>query len=129
MSKQEPVFYSCDNCRIIIEEINGNKGGFSCCGTPMEKMTANTSDGAQEKHLPVVKQDGNTITVEVGNVFHPMSEEHSIEWVYLQTEKGGQRIHLTPDKEPVAVFHIADGDHAICAYAYCNLHGFWKTTI
>lgn len=129
MSSKEPVFYSCDNCRVIIEEINGNKGGFSCCGTPMEIMTANTSDGAQEKHLPVVKLNGSTVTVEVGSVFHPMSDEHSIEWVYLQTEKGGQRMNLCPDHEPTAVFHVTEGDRPIAAYVYCNLHGFWKTAI
>lgn len=95
----------------------------------MEIMTPNTSDGAQEKHLPVVKQDGSTVTVEVGSVFHPMSDEHSIELVYLQTEKGGQRMNLCPENEPAAVFHVAEGDRPIAAYAYCNLHGFWKTAI
>ena len=129
MSKHEPIFYACDNCHIIIEEINGTKEGFSCCGTQMEKLTPNTSEGAHEKHMPVVEQNGNTITVKVGSIFHPMSEEHSIEWIYLQTEKGGQRIQLVPDEEPVATFVVCDGDRALAAYAYCNLHGFWKVDI
>ena len=97
MAKHEPIFYACDNCHVIIEEIIGTKEGFSCCGTQMEKLTPNTSEGAHEKHMPVVEQNGNTITVKVGSIFHPMSEEHSIEWIYLQTEKGGQRIQLVPD--------------------------------
>lgn len=129
MSKHEPIFFACDNCHVIIEEIAGTKEGFSCCGTPMKQLTPNTSEGAHEKHLPVVEQDGNTITVKVGSVFHPMSEEHSIEWIYLETEKGGQRIHLDPNGEPVAVFTVNDGDRALAAYAYCNLHGFWKVEI
>lgn len=129
MSKQEPKFYACDNCHIMIEEINGNKGEFSCCGMPMEKLTPNTSDGAHEKHLPVIEQNGNTVCVKVGSIFHPMTDEHSIEWVYLQTEKGCQRIHLCPDCEPTAVFTLVDGDKAVAAYAYCNLHGFWKSEV
>ena len=129
MSKHEPIFYACDNCHIIIEEINGTKEGFSCCGIQMEKLTPNTSEGAHEKHMPVVEQNGNTITVKVGSIFHPMSEEHSIEWIYLQTEKGGQRIHLDPDEEPVAPIVVCDGDRALAAYAYGNLHGFWKVDI
>ena len=129
MSKHEPIFYACDNCHIIIEEIIGTKEGFSCCGTQMEKLTPNTSEGAHEKHMPVVEQNGNTITVKVGSIFHPMSEEHSIEWIYLQTEKGGQRLKLDPDEEPVATFVVCDRDRALAAYAYCNLHGFWKVDI
>ena len=69
-----------------------------------KELTANTSEGAQEKHLPVVEQEGNRVTVKVGSVFHPMSQEHSIEWVYLQTEKGCQRVNLSATDEPVAVF-------------------------
>lgn len=129
MSNREPVFYTCSSCRVIIEEIQGSNCDFSCCGAPMEKMAANTSDAAQEKHLPVVKQNKNTLTVEVGNVFHPMSDEHSIEWIYLQTEKGGQIRYLRPDEEPVAAFHLSDDDTPVAAYTYCNLHGFWKTVI
>lgn len=129
MSNQEPKFYICNECNIIIEELQGKKGDFSCSGIALKELTANTSDGAKEKHLPVVKKDGNKITVIVGDVIHPMSEEHSIEWVYLQTEKGSQRMILRPEEEPAATFLLADGDRAIAAYAYCNLHGFWKTDI
>ncbi|WP_122642242.1 desulfoferrodoxin family protein [Luxibacter massiliensis] len=127
MSHKKPAFYACAKCHVIIEEICGDRGGFSCCGAPMEELHANTSDGAQEKHLPVIEQNGNTVTVKVGSVFHPMTEEHSIEWVYLQTEKGCQRVCLASDQAPEAVFMLADNDKPVAAYAYCNLHGFWKT--
>lgn len=93
----------------------------------MEEMKANTSEGAAEKHLPVMEVRGNTVTVKVGSVFHPMTEEHSIAWVYLETKEGCQRKNLPPTGEPVAVFALAEGDAPVAAYAYCNLHGFWKT--
>lgn len=129
MSKKEPEFYSCKENQIIIERICGEKESFSCEGTELKKLIPNTSEGAQEKHLPVIEQNGNTIIVKVGSIFHPMSEEHSIQWVYLETEKGGQRINLKADEEPVATFILSQGDRPIAAYAYCNLHGFWKTKI
>ena len=129
MSSCKPKFYACDDCKVVIEVINSEKDKFECNGKPMKEMVANTYDGAQEKHAPVVEKSNNCITVKVGSVFHPMTVEHSIEWVYLKTERGSQRVNLKADGEPVAKFAVADGDKAIAAYAYCNLHGFWKTDI
>ena len=126
---KETAFYACDQCKVLIEKISGRNEDFSCGGKALKKLEANTSEGAKEKHLPVVEQNGSQITVKVGSVFHPMTEEHSIEWVYLETERGGQRMMLRPDEEPVAVFALAHGDRAVAAYAYCNLHGFWKTQL
>ena len=68
------------------------------------------------------------MTVTVGEALHPMTEEHSIEWIYLETERGGQRKILRPDEKPEAVFLLED-DEALAAYAYCNLHGLWRTDL
>lgn len=126
----KPKFFQSEHCGNIIEVICcDQKEDFKCCGEPMKEMTANTTEGAAEKHMPVVEKDGNNITVKVGSVFHPMTEEHSISWVYLETKKGCQRMYLSPNEEPAARFAIAEGDTAVAAYAYCNLHGFWKTDI
>lgn len=129
MSRQDSKFFECDSCKIIVEKICGDRDTFSCCGVPMKEMKANSSDGAGEKHLPLTEKNGSQITVKVGSVFHPMTSEHSIEWVQLQTRKGAQRVYLEPDQEPVAKFILADGDEPVAAYAYCNQHGFWKTDI
>lgn len=94
----------------------------------MEEIVANTVDAAFEKHIPDVKIDGDTIHVQVGSVIHPMTEEHYIQWVLVETEKGIQRKDLKPNEEPVADFVIKD-DKAIAVYAYCNLHGLWKFEI
>ena len=88
-----------------------------------------TAEGAGEKHLPIVEKTGQKIAVAVGSVFHPMTQEHSIGWIYLETKKGGQFVKLCPDDEPTAEFVMAKSDEAVAAYAYCNLHGFWKTEI
>jgi superoxide reductase len=91
----------------------------------MNVLEANTSDGAVEKHVPVVSMEGDVCTVKVGSVNHPMSEEHWIEWILIKTEKGIQRKILTPGDAPMAKFALID-DRVLETYAYCNLHGLWK---
>ena len=68
-----------------------------------------------------------TVKVDIGSVLHPMSPEHSILWVYLETNLGGQRKNLSPKDEPRATFKLADGETPLAVYAYCNLHGLWKS--
>ena len=122
-------FYLCEHCKNLVGMIHDSKVPIVCCGQKMTALVPNTSEGAGEKHLPVVSVDGNVVTVNVGEVAHPMSEEHSIVWIYLESEKGGQRKALMPTDAPSAKFVLSDGDKAIAAYAYCNLHGLWKTEI
>jgi len=83
---------------------------------------------ATKNIFPLSQWKGNTVKVEVGSVEHPMIEEHSILWVYLQTDKGGQRKCLEVGKAPVVTFAFAD-EKPIAVYAYCNLHGLWKADI
>lgn len=100
-----------------------------CCGEKMEELVPNTVEASGEKHKPVVAVDGNTVTAVVGSAIHPMSEEHHISWVYLQTKHGGQRKILPVTGEPKVVFALAEDDVPVAVYAYCNLHGLWKTDI
>ena len=55
-----------------------------------------------------------------------MLENHYIQWVVLETKNGAQIHYLKPGEKPEAVFALAEGDEAIAAYEYCNLHGLWK---
>lgn len=118
-------FYICRHCGNLIGMINDSGVNPVCCGEKMEELKPNTSDGAGEKHVPVVEVDGNIVTVTVGSVLHPMVPEHYIQWIYLDTEQGGQRKALKPGDVPVAKFALTDGDEPIGAYEYCNLHGLW----
>ncbi len=120
LKKKEKIFYL----------ITGDKEDLLNCDCGgLEQLDASKSEGAGEKHLPVVEKDGNRITVRVGSVLHPMSEEHSIDWIFLETKTGGQFAKLSPTVQPIAEFVLSDKDEAVAAYAYCNLHGFWKTEI
>ena len=124
-----PKFYICRHCGNILGVANDGGVNPVCCGEKMEVQEANTVDAAQEKHVPVITVDGNSVTVEVGSVAHPMMEEHYIQWIYLETEQGAQRKCLKPGAEPKAVFSLVEGDKAVAAYEYCNLHGLWKATV
>lgn len=126
--QKEPKFYIHKDTGLIFEAITcpGNADILNTCPS-LTELIPNTSEGAAEKHLPVIEKEGRHITISVGSIFHPMSEEHSITWIYLLTQAGCQRIHLEQTGEPVAHFFLQDGDRPIAAYAYCNLHGFWKS--
>lgn len=124
----ETRFFICKHCGNIIGQIFSSGVEIECCGEPMQELVANTQDASKEKHVPVATKNGDNVAVAVGSVLHPMIESHYIEWVYLQTEKGGQRKCLKPGDIPVAEFALTD-DKAVAAYAYCNLHGLWKTDI
>ena len=119
-------FYICRICGNIIGFIHNTGNPIICCGEKMQMLVPNTVDASVEKHVPVIKVDGNKVTVEVGSSPHPMIQEHYIEWIYIQTEKGGQRKELAPDEKPSVEFALTDDDTLEAAFAYCNLHGLWK---
>lgn len=121
-------FYICRHCGNIIGMIHSSGVSVVCCGEEMEELTANTVDASHEKHVPVVEVNGDVVTVKIGSAEHPMTEAHGIQWVYLQTENGGQRKDLKPGQAPEAKFTL-NGDKAVAAYAYCNLHGLWMKEI
>ena len=119
-------YYVCQHCGNIIEYVKESGIPVMCCGQAMTELVPGTSDGAQEKHVPVVTVDGNRVSVVVGAVAHPMVEEHYIQWIVIETEKGCQKVKLNYTDEPKAEFLLAEGDKFVSAYEYCNLHGLWK---
>lgn len=125
----EKKFYICKHCGNMIGMIQSSGVNVVCCGDPMTELKPNTVEASQEKHLPVVTIEGNIVKVKVGSVEHPMTEEHHIAWIYLETEQGGQRKKLAIGSKPEAEFALAGGDKVIGVYEYCNLHGLWLTKV
>lgn len=121
------LFYKCEHCGNMIAHLYDSGVRCVCCGEEMKPIAPNTSDGAGEKHVPVITQDGQTVTVTVGSVEHPMLDAHYIQWIMLETKEGRQRKTLKPGEKPVAVFALTEGDSVVAAYEYCNLHGLWKS--
>ncbi len=119
-------FLKCKKCGKIVRVVNEGCPVLMCCGEEMVEMKANTTDAATEKHVPVIEQNGDKITVRVGSVDHPMESDHWIQWVIIETDKGAQRKILNPGDAPVAEFVLSGGEKLICAYEYCNKHGLWK---
>lgn len=119
-------FYICEHCGNIVEMIEDAGVPVSCCGQSMTELVPGTSDGAAEKHVPVVAVDGNKVTVTVGEVEHPMLDAHYIVWIAIETSKGAQRKMLQPSEAPKAEFLLAEGETLVATYAYCNLHGLWR---
>lgn len=117
-------FYICRHCGNIVGMIKNSGVPVVCCGEKMQQLVPNSVEASGEKHVPAVEVDGNNIKVRVGSVDHPMLPEHFIEWIYVQTESGGQRKALKAGDAPVAEFALAE-DKAVAVYAYCNLHGLW----
>ena len=121
-------FFKCMHCGNIIGVIHNAGGPMMCCGEKMTELIPGTTDAAVEKHVPVVSIEGNIVTVKVGEVEHPMLEEHFIQWVYLQTDRGGQRKCLKPGEKPEVKFALCD-EKPVAVFEYCNLHGLWKADI
>lgn len=153
------LFYRCERCGNIVALLKSGGGTLSCCGQDMTKLAANSTDAAQEKHVPVIVREGGKIKVTVGSVAHPMTQEHFIEWIALVTENKIEVVHLKPGMEPKAEFTYTDEPDEVIytgendeevlncegqpcnfvlhenpakfieVYAYCNLHGLWKTEL
>ncbi|NLD60529.1 MAG: desulfoferrodoxin [Clostridiales bacterium] len=125
---KEQRFFICKHCGNLIGMIHESGAPITCCGDHMTELIPGTVDASLEKHVPVATVEGDIVTVNVGAVAHPMVPEHYIEWIYLQTENGGQRKVLKPGDLPKAQFALL-GDKPVAVFEYCNLHGLWKATI
>lgn len=119
-------FYVCEHCGNIITFQKDKGVPVMCCGQKMTELVPGSSDGAAEKHVPVIEVSGNEVLVRIGSVEHPMTEAHYIEWIGLETTNGWQQKTLNPSVKPEAVFLLAEGESVLAAYEYCNLHGLFK---
>lgn len=116
--------YKCKKCGNMVELIDEGKGVLTCCGDAMEELIPNTVDAAQEKHVPYAAiEDDDVLYVKVGEVDHPMSDEHYIMWVAAVYDDSVLKYNFKPGEIPEAVFDYEEGMEV---YAYCNLHGLWK---
>lgn len=126
--KKELKFYYCKHCHNTVVKLTDSGVSMICCGEEMQELVPNTTEAAVEKHLPVInRKENNKIEVRVGSVDHPMEEKHYIEWIVLETENGYRVQHLAAG-EPNFVEFLND-EKVVAVYAYCNLHGLWKTSV
>ena len=124
MATKRNQIYLCEVCGNIVEVERAAGGRLSCCKQPMVLQEENTTDAAQEKHVPVIERVDGGVNVSVGSVEHPMADEHWIEWIEVSVDGKTYRQFLNPGDKPFAFFAI-EGEN-ITARGYCNLHGLWK---
>ena len=120
-------FYKCEHCGQIVFMMKEENAPLMCCGTKMKEIIAGTTEASLEKHIPEYNVERNVVKVNVGSVEHPMTQDHFIEWISLQTKNGNQIKFLSPEIKPYAEFFIDEQDQIEAVYAYCNLHGLWKS--
>lgn len=119
--------YKCNICGNIVSVRHAGKGQLVCCQKPMEVLEERSADQGYEKHLPVITGDGE-VTVTVGSIPHPMTENHYIEWIEVYDSDGTSHLkYLAPSDPPEARFKIPGKARA--ARAFCNLHGLWKAEV
>jgi superoxide reductase len=124
MAIAQQQVYKCGVCGNEVEVLFVGGGTLVCCGKPMNLLTENTTDAAQEKHVPVIEKVQGGVKVKVGSVAHPMTEEHYIPWIELLADGQVHRQFLKPGGAPEAVFPVTGSQ--LTARAECNLHGLWK---
>lgn len=122
MTKTREI-YRCAVCGNVVEVLNPG-ATLSCCGQPMTLLDGKTTDGATEKHVPVVERMAGGYRVTVGSVEHPMVDGHYIQWIELLTPTEVLRKELKPGDKPEAIFKTDATE--VAAREYCNLHGLWK---
>lgn len=148
------TFYKCNTCGNQVVKIEDGGGMLSCCGKAMEQLVPGTTDGALEKHVPVVvneydcccfpndiqsdcgekncgKENDNIhrVQIQVGKEMHPSTDIHHIEWIAVETLNTFQIRSIAPGDEPIVDFYIKNGEKIHAIYAYCNLHGLWEGSL
>lgn len=119
-------YYYCEICGHVVGILCPGNPSLVCCGQKMNLLKANTVDASKEKHVPVIVSEGDSTTIKLGSVPHPMTEEHHIEFIEIVRKDGKYgRTRLAVGGPPEATFNIKADDIAT-VYAYCNLHGLWK---
>jgi len=126
MTKTHQI-YKCEICGNITEVLHTGIGKLVCCGQPMKLMEEKTQDEGIEKHLPVIKElsanvckDKDGVVVKIGEIAHPMNEDHFIEWIEIVTVDGkaGKKF-LKPGDKPEVEFHTRT--EVFSVRAYCNI--------
>lgn len=122
-------FYICKHCGNVITRLTSSGAPITCCGEEMQLLEAGVTDAAVEKHVPTVAVADGLVTVSVGSVTHPMTQEHFIQWAAVETERGVSIHWFHPEEAPQAVFALAEDQQVKAVYAYCNLHGLWQAAL
>ncbi|MDI9436517.1 MAG: desulfoferrodoxin [Euryarchaeota archaeon] len=119
--------YRCQVCDHVIEVLHDGEGELVCCQVPMTLLVERNDDTGQEKHVPVLEKTDSGFLVKVGEVAHPMEDEHCIDWIEVQADGRIYRQPLEAGDQPQAHFDLdLDQVEQITLRSFCNIHGLWR---
>ncbi len=122
------VFYRCAVCGNVAIKLVDKGVPMFCCGQKMVELEPNTNEGAVEKHIPVGVIEGGEVKIQVGSTLHPMTEEHYISLIVIETNKGFKVFNLTSNDQPIVSMPLSKGEKYVKSFAFCNLHGLWEAS-
>jgi superoxide reductase len=117
--------YKHDKTKVMVEVIHEGSGKLYVDNEEMSLIDENIVDASKEKHVPVIEKVNGGVLVKVGEVVHPMEENHYIEWIEIHAGNKLYRQYLNPGDKPEAFFKI--DEEVDYAREYCNLHGLWRS--
>ena len=122
----ENKLFRCTECGRLVSAVKAVcNDPLQCCGKPMMELKEVFIEEKTGTHTPVMKIEGNKITVNVGAKPHAMEAEHYIE--LIQVMRGNDLVaekKLNPGEKPEAVFFV-ENTSGISARSLCDLHGLW----
>lgn len=121
-------FYKCNVCGNVVELIVEGGGELVCCGEAMEELIPKEVDEGNEKHVPVVTEENSNYHVKIGEIEHPMTPEHHIQFITIFYNNKSQKIKLKPTDKPEVTFKVEEPFDTMEIYELCNIHGLWKKT-
>ncbi len=117
--------YKCQICGNLVEVILSGSGELVCCGQPMEKIEPQTHEQAfMEKHVPIFIETENGEEIRVGEVLHPMIEEHHI--MFIEAISRDRNRALLQYYYPGDIPKMFTDEKFVKAREYCNIHGLWE---
>ena len=119
-------FYKCSKCIGILFKLKSHNNAISCCDEEMQEIKVNNVDYSNEKHMPQISFSNNLMNVSIGSTTHPMTNDHLIEWVFVEYANGGEFVYLY--NEPFVTLNVL-GKVVKNVYSYCNQHGLWLKEI
>ena len=114
----------CDDCGSIIQVLA--EGDEKVCSDHMLEFPVQTAGEKAPKHKPVVEIDGDKVTVKVGEVAHPMDDDHYIQFLIVEAGNAQYAKCFAPGDVAEATFIIPDAGDVV-AYEFCNQHGLWSS--
>lgn len=123
-------FYICKHCGNIITFMENKGVPVMCCGEKMSELIPGSTDAHHRKNTFRSSRSMAATSLSPSARLHIRgSRSTRSNGLFWRLPQGFQRKTLKPGDKPEAVFALTEGDKAVAAYAYCDLHGLWSANV